>query len=173
MMQDLLHKYTTLFSSLHTNKQKGMPAPHKAVLLLSIIDMIEVGVIRNNEIELSERLEQCFKHNWDRYIGRSVIFAPKIGTPFFHLHSEPFWLLVPFVGGEETIETLGKGNPYAIGTMRKHFRCAKIDRELFDLLKDDDVRAKLRTTLIVTYIQPQKRIIDTIVPIIIAAFLVA
>lgn len=102
-----------------------------------------------------------------------MIFAPKIGTPFFHLHSESFWTLVPFVGGEETIEALRKGNPYATGTMRKHFRCAKIDRELFDLLNDEDVRAKLRTTLIVTYIQPQKRVIDAIVPIIIAALLVA
>lgn len=172
-MQETINKYVSLFCSLHTNKQKGMPAPHKAVLLLSVIDMIEAGVVRSNEIELSERLELCFKHNWDRYIGRSVIFAPKIGTPFFHLHSEPFWSLVPFVGGEETIETLRKGNPYAIGTMRKHFRCAKIDRELFDLLKDEDVRAKLRTTLITSYIHPQKRMIDTIVPIIIAALFVA
>lgn len=172
-MQGTLNKYISLFCSLHTNKQKGMPAPHKAVLLLSVIDMIEASVIRSNEIELSERLEQCFKHNWDRYIGRSVIFAPKIGTPFFHLHSEPFWTLLPFIGGEETIETLRKGNPYATGTMRKYFRCAKIDCELFDLLRDEDVRAKLRTTLIATYIQPQKRVIDAIAPILIAVFLVA
>ena len=94
-----------------------------------------------------------------------MIFVPKIGTPFFHLHSEPFWTLVPFIGGEETIETLRKINPYATGTMRKYFRCAKIDRELFDLLKDEDVRAKLRTILITTYIQPQKRVVDSIEPI--------
>ena len=49
--------------------------------------------------------------------------------------------------------------------MRKYFRCAKIDRELFDLLKDEDVRAKLRTILITTYIQPQKRVVDSIEPI--------
>ncbi|OJU48057.1 MAG: hypothetical protein BGN96_05420 [Bacteroidales bacterium 45-6] len=172
-MQEALNKYISLFSSLHTNKQKGMPAPHKAMLLLAVIDLVEAGVIKANEIELSDRLEQCFKHNWDRYIGRSVIFAPKIGTPFFHLHSELFWKLIPFVGGEDTIETLRKGNPYATGTMRKHFRYAKIDNELFELLKDEGVRAKLRTTLIAAYIQPQKRVIDTIVPIIIIALLVA
>lgn len=172
-MQKSLNEYTTLFSSLHTNKQKGMPAPHKAVLLLSVIDMIEAGVVRSNEIELSERLEQSFKSNWKKYIGRSVIFTPIIGTPFFHLHSEPFWSLVPFVGGEETIEMLRKVNPYATGTMRKNFRCARIDHELFELLQDEDARAKLRTTLISTYIQPQKRIIDTVLPILIAAIFVA
>lgn len=42
-MQETLNKYISLFCSLHTNKQKGMPAPHKAVLLLSVIDMIEAG----------------------------------------------------------------------------------------------------------------------------------
>ena len=62
-MQKSLNEYTTLFSSLHTNKQKGMPAPHKAVLLLSVIDMIEAGVVRSNEIELSERIEKCCRHN--------------------------------------------------------------------------------------------------------------
>lgn len=168
-----IDKYTEYFSSLHTNKQKGMPAPHKAVLLLSVIDMVEAGVIKSNEIELSERLEQSFKHNWDRYIGRSIIFSPKIGTPFFHLHSEPFWSLVPFFGGEDTIETLRPSNPYSVGQMRKNFRCARIDKELFELLQDEDVRAKLRTTLIATYIQPQKRVIDKVIPMILAAILVA
>jgi predicted restriction endonuclease len=172
-MQTSLALYTTLFSSLHTNKQKGMPAPHKAVLLLSVIDMIEFGVLNSNEIVLSERLEQCFKSNWKKYVGRSVIFTPKIGTPFFHLHSEPFWSLVPFVGGEETIEMLRKGNPYATGTMNKYFRCAKIDKDLFELLKNEDARAKLRTTLITTYIQPQKRVIDTLVTLFLTSLLVS
>lgn len=166
-------KYVEMFSSLRTNMQEGTPAPHKAVLLLAVIDLIGIGSIKTNEIELSEQIEQRFKQNWDRYIGRSVIFSPKVGIPFFHLHTEPFWTLIPFIGGEETITALRRSNPYAIGTMRKHFRCAKIDSELFELLKNEDVRAKLRTTLIATYIQPQKRVIDAIIPIIIATLLVA
>lgn len=172
-MQKTLNEYTTLFSSLHTNKQQGIPAPHKAVLLLSVIDLIETGAIKSNEIELSEKIERSFNSNWKKFIGRSVIFNPKIGTPFFHLHYEPFWSLIPFLGGEETIAMLQKGNPYAIGTIRKNIRCAKIDRELFVLLQDEDARAKLRTTLISTYIQPQKRVIDTILPILVATILVA
>jgi predicted restriction endonuclease len=168
-----IEKYSECFSSLHTAKKLGVPAPHKAVLLLSVIDLIECGVITSNEIELSERLEQQFKHNWDRYVGRSVVFKPMIGTPFFHLHSEPFWTLVPFEGGEERIQELKKSNPYSVGTMRNNFRGAKIDTELFDLLHDEDVRAKLRVVLISTYLQPQKRVIDTVIPAVLVALLVA
>ena len=158
---NIINNYVKQFSTLHTNKQKGMTAPHKAVLLLSVIDLIEFRTINNNEIELSERLEQQFKHNWDRYVGRSVLFSPKIGTPFFHLHFEPFWTLIPFVGGEDTIEELRKVNPYSINTMRKHFRYARIDKDLFILLQTEDFRAKLRVALISTYLNSQVRVIDT------------
>ena len=40
-----LRHYIDAFSSLHTAKVKGRKAPHKAVLLLAIIDLIEEEVI--------------------------------------------------------------------------------------------------------------------------------
>ncbi len=39
-----LRHYIDAFSSLHTAKVKGRKAPHKAVLLLAIIDLIEEEV---------------------------------------------------------------------------------------------------------------------------------
>ena len=43
-MMELRH-YIVAFSSLHTAKVKGHKAPHKAVLLLAIIDLIEEKLI--------------------------------------------------------------------------------------------------------------------------------
>ena len=40
-----LRHYIDAFSSLYTAKVKGRKAPHKAVLLLAIIDLIEEEVI--------------------------------------------------------------------------------------------------------------------------------
>ena len=48
------------FTSLHTAKRKGYKAPHKAVLLLSVIDLVEEGAIDTPRIELSDRLERKF-----------------------------------------------------------------------------------------------------------------
>ncbi len=105
--------YLTYFQSLHTNKTKGHIAPHKAILLVSIIDQIEQGIIKSNRITLTESLEEQFMINWSRYVGTSEIFQPKVGTPFWHLNYEPFWRLVPYEGGDETIRTLQQGNPYS------------------------------------------------------------
>jgi len=121
-------------------------------MLLSVIDLVEYGVITFNQIEFSERLELQFQHNWSRYVGQSDIFQPRVGTPFWHLNNEPFWRLVPYEGGDEAIAMHLQGNPYAPGTTRKLIRYAEIDKELFDLLQDETYRAKFRTTLIKHYL---------------------
>ena len=94
-----MNKYIDLLINLHTNTQKGVKAPHKAIMLLSVIDLVEYGVITSNKIEFSERLEKQFQHNWLRYVGQSDVFQPRVGTPFWHLHYEPFWKLVPYSDG--------------------------------------------------------------------------
>lgn len=144
--------YKEYFSELHTNTQKGVKAPHKAIMLLSVIDLVEYGVITSNQIEFSERLEQQFQHNWSRYVGQSDVFQPRIGTPFWHLNNEPFWRLVPYEGGDEAISMHLQGNPYAPGTTRKLIRYTEIDKELFELLQNETNRAKLRVTLIKHYL---------------------
>ena len=47
---------------------------------------------------------------------------------------QPFWRLVPFSGGDDTIEMLSKSNPYSAGTIRKFIRHAEIDNELISFL---------------------------------------
>jgi putative restriction endonuclease len=51
--------YKDCFSTLHTAKSKGFFAPHKPLLLLSVIDLVERGIIRSNRIELSETWHSC------------------------------------------------------------------------------------------------------------------
>ena len=69
--------YVELFQCLNVNKQRGVVAPHKAIMLLSVIDLVEYGVITSNQIEFSERLEQQFQHNWSRYVGQSDVLQPR------------------------------------------------------------------------------------------------
>lgn len=148
----MISKYLSLFSSLNTSIKSGICAPHKAIMLLTVIDMVEDGSISNTCIEFSEKLERLFNYNWNRYIGESSVFQPKPGTPFWHLNSEPFWNLIPYEGGEETIKKLQQGNPYSASTLRQHIKYAQIDKDLFELLKDKTNRAMLRTLLIGIYL---------------------
>ena len=143
-----LADYIDLFSNLHTNKQNGKSAPHKAIMLLSVIDLISSQHITTNEIIYNEELEKCFLKNWKRYVKEVSIFKPKAGTPFWHLNSEPFWQLIPYEGGYVTIVKLQKGNPYSAGTIRKYIKYAVIDKELFLLLRDSSNREILKQALI-------------------------
>lgn len=143
-----LADYIDLFSNLHTNKQKGKSAPHKAIMLLSVIDLISSQHITTNEIIYNEELEKCFLKNWKRYVKEVSIFKPIAGTPFWHLNSEPFWQLIPYEGGYVTIVKLQKRNPYSAGTIRKYIKYAVIDKELFLLLRDSSNREILKQALI-------------------------
>ena len=146
-----MKKYLHQFSNLHRNKLKGEIAPHKPIMLLSVMDLIEAGFITSNKIEFSEMLEERFKSNWKRYVKTDSVFKPNAGTPFWHLSYEPFWRLVPFCGGEETIAQLKKSNPYSSGTIRKNIRYAEIDIELFELMKDENYRNKLKDILVKSF----------------------
>ena len=158
--------YTKQLSSLKTAKVTGLKAPHKPILLLSVIDLIARGVISSNHIELSEDLERQFTQNWMRYVGDSLLFQAKITTPFWHLQNEPFWRLVSFDNVEVTKDNI-RGSMYSVNNLRKQVKYAEIDRELFELLQSDDTRARLRVLLVSTYLQDahlQKR---DILPLII------
>ena len=145
-----LNIYSKYFSNLRTAKKLGLPAPHKAVLLLSVMELVETGVIIGNRIELSERLEKTFLKLWKRYVGTSVVFQAKVATPFWHLQNEPFWNL--YLNNGKDLSTVT--SPYSVSRLRENTH-AIIDQELFALMRDEDSRARLRVLLISQYLQDQ------------------
>ena len=79
------------------------------------------------------------------------------------MRSEPFWQLVSPTGGrvEET------GN-YSMSNLRKQIAYARIDSELFELLKNPNVRARLRVALISTYLDNQPTLADSLPTVLFA-----
>ena len=166
-----LKDYIEAFQHLHTAKMKGHKAPHKAILLLSIIDLIESEVIRYPQIELTDELIDKFNCIWKRYLGESSIFTPDITKPYFHMQHEPFWKLVekydieamlvaedePWSKDKKEKKNLPNGS-YTIKSIRNAFEFAEIDDTLFQLLQNADARAMLRVVLINEYLanQPTK-----------------
>ncbi len=147
-MQDTITKYIAHFRSLNTNKRAGIDAPHKPILLLAILDLVESGVINGTRIELTEQLERVFLHNWKRYVGSPLLFQPKIAPPFWHMQNEPFYKLYTNDGKDLS------GSPYSVKKLREN-TYAILDKDLFDLMKDENCRAQLRVVLVSTYFQNQ------------------
>lgn len=157
---DIQH-YLYHFAHLHTAKFKGKPAPHKAVLLLAVMNLVERGCICSSEIELTDELVEEFKRIWTEKLPVSCPFTCDISKPYFHMQHEPFWRLIEhdenywMVAEElglytEEKKTMPRG--YTVTAMREKFRCAKIDDDLYDVLSDPDSRREIENLLVSKYL---------------------
>lgn len=157
--------YLDCFSSLNTMKKNGLHAPHKALLLLSVIDLIERGIITDCRIFLSDELIHQFKQNSSSHIANCKLFQPQINYPYYHMRSEPFWNLIPM--NREHIDEISN---YSVSNLRKKITFAVIDLELFELLQSSSVARKtLRTILVDKYINDQHSLTDNL-PLILFTF---
>ena len=138
--------YDYRFSHLKTAKMRGQVAPHKPLLLLAVMELVEAGKIDSPQIMLSDELVSTFNRNAQIYVPDVKHYHPNIGMPFYHMHSEPFWQLVP---REEGVCP----NVTSISGLRRHYVYAEIDKDLFNILTDVENRLTLQTTLIETYLK--------------------
>ena len=147
---ELVQKYKKQLQSLNraSNKTLGK-APHKPILLLSIIQLIQKGEIQSNRIYITGELVIAFKSNWNKLVITNHI--PNFSLPFFHLSSEPFWRLV-YVNGlfdnKEKISSLGK--------LKNRIAFAEIDKDLFELLLDPITRVEIENMLLNNYFPSTK-----------------
>lgn len=138
--------YCGLLGELPVNKKGGRRAPHKAVLLLAIIGMVERGEISSPFIPLSEALQSNFIAVWREYVPQTWRFDPRMSYPFFHLASSPFWELVKAPGH------VGRKEYSSLVSLQRDFAGAFIDVGLFRLMKHPESREALRQVLLSTYL---------------------
>ena len=79
--------------NLRRDKRGAHERPHKPVLLLSILDLLDRGTLTSNEIPLSPDLVKTFRRYFD--VVRKGDDKPTIENPFYHLSGDGFWQLVP------------------------------------------------------------------------------
>lgn len=150
--KDAYQRYVEAFSHLHVKVTFGKRAPHKAIMLLSVIDLVETGVISSNHIRYTQQLDSQFYNNWARYVAFMDGHSPRSATPFFHLSYEPFWSLKLNSECPYTEKELADARIYMrVNKMNEAIDFAVIDSDLFDLLQDGYVRAQYRVLLISQY----------------------
>ena len=133
MSEEVIIKYSTQFKKLRCAHVKGMgKAPHKPILLLSIIQLIAKGIITTNRIFITADILLAFKQNWNQLVHTD--HKRNFSLPFFHLRSEPFWYLVA-KPGKEIITTSSKSIK-SFKNLKETIAFAEIDRELFLLLQE-------------------------------------
>lgn len=158
--QSLVNKYTAMFEKMNRAVMQGYKAPHKPVLLLAIMDLVEKGIVDSPHIELTDDLLESFNKMWQAFVDdgrqdpsmkvaeeldiricRRYPFACNIANPFFHMRHEPFWSLVKSDKWQEKKD-------YSLNALRANYEYADMSEELFELMKTEVTRTALYNTLI-------------------------
>lgn len=144
-----LEYYVDKMKRLKIDRAHG-PAPHKPVLLLSVIALIEDGQVTENRFELCPELAEVFIRYWSKVTNRK----PDISLPFFHLQSDEFWHLHPNADYENALRVANRIK--GVSRLREVVAYACLDDELFVLLTDAINRETIRQALIRTYFHDYK-----------------
>jgi len=148
MTLDTLQKYMHLWGNLHRNRNtRWGGAPHKPILLLAVLDVIERGQVFANQIELTPELVAAFRDYW-RALVTANTWQERIVLPFRYMVQEGFWELVK---DGIPISKQALGTQPTIRQMTTEVDGARLAPDLWALLQDRTARNTLRLFLLSHY----------------------
>lgn len=145
-MRNSIIKYCLRFKKLRVDRSHGL-APHKPILLISIIQSYRIGQIQGNKIYLTPELVALFKSNWNSLV--STNHDCRISYPFFYMKSEGFWTLKP-KAGFSNLNTMGS-LVKSFANLDAAVEYAEISNDLFELLIDEPSSQVLLNVLLEEY----------------------
>lgn len=144
---EVLSKYLNQFGNLHRNvsKDKGA-APHKPILLLSLLDEIERGHISTNFVPITVELAAAFRSNW-RVLAQPG-WRERMVYPFRYLLQDGFWELT-----KDGVSLTSKeiGEPFTLNQLQEKVDGGRFAPDLWLLLQDPAALNELRNYLLGTY----------------------
>jgi putative restriction endonuclease len=145
--------------NLRRDKHGSHERPHKPVLLLSILDLIDRGKVKDNQVAFTPELASTFRRYFS--VVRRHDDQPSIENPFYFLSGDGFW----------SIEKPGQGALYQPGNASsppsmKVLRSAegRFDPQLWRLMQNPVSRAQLREALVTRYFPEQRGQLASISP---------
>ncbi len=150
MTSDTLKSYLHQLQKLNRSPHKVYgKAPHKPILLLSILQLIRNGVITSNRIFITSDIVITFKSNWELLVntGHTATFA----LLFFHLRSEPFYRIVFIPGMGQGVTSIS-----SFAALKRIVAFAEIDQDLYNLMADP-VHGQVIEDMLVNFYFPETK----------------
>lgn len=152
-MNNQIEKYINLLEALNRGYNKGLGrAPHKPVLILSIIQLIQRKEITSNRIFITPELLLEYKNVWNIMVDTA--HTPNFALPFFHMRSEAFWHLVTKPGME--LQVTKSKSIKSFKNLKEAIAFAEIDKTLFLLLSESSTRHILEQIITKKYFNNTK-----------------
>lgn len=152
MVEKSLKYYIYKLTHLRRDNKYG-GAPHKPIMILSVISNIEIGLIKSNKILITTELVGVFKELWSSLVASErhhCIFA----MPFYHLRTEAFWELIAKKGFENTVQS--KIAMKSFSNLQSAINYAEIDIELFNFLNNKEEREIIKFAVLDKYFSNSK-----------------
>lgn len=155
-MTDRLNFYLRQIKRLRLGRARGAAAPHKPLLLLTIIDLIEQGAINRNRVEPSPRLVETYL-SYSSQVGAG---SPRPFMPFFHLKTSGFWHLHARRGQEAALNAARAFTSMShLSSVVSH---ASLDDDLFALLLDPAAREVVRQSIIDAHLPTHRSAVESV-----------
>ena len=136
--------YIESFSKLA--KKKNWEVKQEVALLLTVIDLVEKGKVKNNEIRLNQELQKSFDEHCMKFLSSSLF---DVYIPFWYLSKESFWHIVPLRGKDDILELIEDPDQKPSKTkLEDSVNYAELDEDLFFLMTLSSGRKQLRVALI-------------------------
>jgi putative restriction endonuclease len=145
-VQELLQKYLKAFEKLRIDKAHG-DAPHKPILLLSVLQTFQNGLNTSQRIYITPELVALFKSNWSLLV--TTKHDCRFALPFYHLTSDKFWKIIPKSGFENILQL--KASMRSFANLNAAVDCAIIEDDLLALMKDQKSNGILQQFLLDEY----------------------
>lgn len=142
-MQEILSHYLTTFQSLNQGITTYGLAPHKPILVLSILDEMEQNRSLMEQVAVDQQLKDTFQRNWKLLVDTN--HRCNINDPLFHLQSEGFWKV--YTKDKEPLDKARGISKISHGMLSK---------QLLELLVDRECRALFRTVILDRYFSKTK-----------------
>jgi putative restriction endonuclease len=128
-------------SVLKQDRARG-PAPHKPLLLLVVLDLIEEGKLHNGLMARDGNLAFRFSSYWTIVADRRTS-RPDVRLPFYHVKSDGFWTPLDAEGNR--------------AESRERAAMAQLDASFLQAAQDVGFRELARRTLIARYFGSTER----------------
>lgn len=154
MTEKTLPYFVHAFTNLNTGGGRiKEAAPHKPLVLLSVIQAYESELLTDNRVVISPELISIFKANWNALVTTEHTLG--FAMPFFRLKNEPgaWWHLVAKPGCELWVQT---GDLSSFSSLTNAVAHVELDVGLAELLHNAQARAVLREVLMTHYFPGQR-----------------
>jgi putative restriction endonuclease len=137
------NQWLTCMANLNVNRSQGDPAPHKPLLLLSVLTRLDEGEALPESLTLTPELAFRFQTLWSVVAHRHTQ-RPDIRLPFHHLQSDGVW---------SALAADGTPSPHSRAT-----RIARIEPAFAEFVADANNREDVKRVLIQTYFTPAEQV---------------